>query len=197
MIDEDIESAYVELCSEIEALKRRSYMWFVNGEFAVPVETYSYGGVVQFAEKDEIVSNRESCLDICNIRAVSLEGQLSRLFFLPDRILFISKGVVRSESIHTLRAHEEDVVVKTTQTVQQSAQVVGQTWEYVNNVGAKNESIRFNKEVLLCRYQKLTLSSDRGMLGRILSSQSIAEGSIFFPLRRYTQMFSMVRNISN
>jgi hypothetical protein len=85
------------------------------------------------------------------------------LLFLPDKLFIIQGtriGALNYSDIkissYTSRFIERDGIPK-------DAQVVGQTWEYVNKSGGPDKRFKNNSQLPICLYGKLELTSSSGL----------------------------------
>lgn len=85
------------------------------------------------------------------------------MLFLPDK-LFIMQG----SKIGALNYSDIDSNAHTTrfiesESVPRDAQVVGQTWKYVNKSGEPDRRFKDNRQLPICLYGELELSSTSGL----------------------------------
>lgn len=85
------------------------------------------------------------------------------LLFLPDKLFILQGSKVGalnyndiSSDFHTTRFIENETVPK-------DAQVVGQTWEYVNKTGGPDQRFKKNRQLPVCLYGELGLTSVSGL----------------------------------
>lgn len=85
------------------------------------------------------------------------------LIILPDKVLFVRKRKVGAIdysdfiiNVSSTRFVESDLVPK-------DAQIVGQTWQYVNKNGTPDRRHKDNKQFPVCMYGQITLRSASGL----------------------------------
>ena len=85
------------------------------------------------------------------------------LIILPDKVLFVRKRKVGAIdysdfiiNVSSTRFVESDPVPK-------DAQIVGQTWQYVNKNGTPDRRHKDNKQFPVCMYGQITLRSASGL----------------------------------
>lgn len=93
---------------------------------------------------------------------IPLHGK-ERLIILPDKVFFIRKrkvGMIDYSdfqiTVSTTRFVETDPVPK-------DAQVVGQTWQYVNKNGTPDRRFKNNRQIPVCLYGRINLRSASGL----------------------------------
>ncbi len=97
-----------------------------------------------------------------NIAVPGIETDSRSVYLLPDRVLVLEDGTyadvpwteITTES-HMDRFIEEEAVPP-------DAEIVGRTWKYVNKNGGPDKRFNDNRELPICRYGTLTLTSPRG-----------------------------------
>jgi hypothetical protein len=105
-----------------------------------------------------------------NLPVASFKTGKETLLFLPDKLFIMQGSKIGalnysdiSASIHTTRFVESEAVPK-------DAQVVGETWKYVNKTGGPDKRFSDNKKLPICLYGKLELTSASGLNTVILFS---------------------------
>lgn len=112
-----------------------------------------------------------------NVDVVMLKLRKEKLLLLPDKILIIRGRKIGAESyenlnidVHPQRFIEEDAVPKDTK-------IVGQTWKYVNKNGTADKRFKNNRQLPICLYGEITLTSASGINVMIhCSNLELAEG---------------------
>ena len=98
-----------------------------------------------------------------NLQVASFKAGKETLLFLPDK-LFIIQG----SKIGALNYSDIDTNAHTTRFIEsegvpRDAQVVGQTWKYVNKSGGPDRRFKDNRQLPICLYGELELSSTSGL----------------------------------
>lgn len=107
-----------------------------------------------------------------NLQVASFKSGKETLLFLPDK-LFIMQG----SKIGALNYSDIDSNARTTRFVEsegvpRDTQVVGQTWRYVNKSGGPDRRFKDNRQLPICLYGELELSSTSGLNTVIMFSNS-------------------------
>ncbi len=98
-----------------------------------------------------------------NLQVASFKAGKENLLFLPDK-LFIMQGSkigALNYSDITFNAHTTRFIES--ESVPRDAQVVGQTWKYVNKSGGPDRRFKDNRQLPICLYGELELSSTSGL----------------------------------
>jgi hypothetical protein len=105
-----------------------------------------------------------------NLPVASFKTGKETLLFLPDKLFILQGSKIGalsycdiSASFHTTRFVESEAVPK-------DAQIVDETWKYVNKSGGPDKRFSDNKKLPICLYGKLELTSNSGLNTVILFS---------------------------
>jgi Protein of unknown function (DUF4236) len=112
-----------------------------------------------------------------NLQFPSLPLGKETLYLAPDSILIVSRN-----SVAALHYDDCDIVASTTRFIESGgaptdAQVVGQTWQYVNKNGGPDRRFSNNRQLPICMYGQIDLKSSSGLNERFHCSNSNAAAS--------------------
>ena len=98
-----------------------------------------------------------------NLQVASFKAGKETLLFLPDKLFIIQGNKIGalnysdiSSNAHTTRFIESEGVPR-------DSQVVGQTWKYVNKSGGPDRRFKDNRQLPICLYGEIELSSISGL----------------------------------
>lgn len=86
-----------------------------------------------------------------------------RLIILPNKVFFVRKWKVGMIDYADFRISVSSVRFVETDLVPKDAQVVGQTWQYVNKNGTPDQRFKNNKQIPVCLYGQVFLRSSSGL----------------------------------
>ena len=86
-----------------------------------------------------------------------------RLIILPDKVFFVRKRKVGMIDYSDFRISVSSVRFVETDSVPKDAQIVGQTWQYVNKNGTPDQRFKNNKQIPVCLYGQVFLRSSSGL----------------------------------
>jgi hypothetical protein len=102
----------------------------------------------------------------------------ARLYFLPDRVLLLKSGQLRSLSYSELQFSHDWVGFIEEEAVPRDATVTGTTWRFVNKDGGPDLRFNNNRKLPVVRYGLLTIGASQGLeLELQLSTAGLAEGA--------------------
>lgn len=85
------------------------------------------------------------------------------LIILPDKVFFVRKRKVGMIDYEDFRISVSSVRFVETEPVPKDAQVVAQTWQYVNKNGTPDQRYKNNKQIPVCLYGQVLLRSASGL----------------------------------
>ena len=85
------------------------------------------------------------------------------LIILPDKVFFIRKRKVGMIDYSDFRINVSSTRFVESDPVPRDAQIVGQTWQYVNKNGTPDRRFSNNRQLPICIYGKVILSSPSGL----------------------------------
>lgn len=108
---------------------------------------------------------------IANVDVPVLQASKITLAFYPDRVLAFQGNSVGSIEYADLRVENGPVTFVESGSVPSDATITGQTWQYVNKKGGPDKRFKNNRQMPECRYNRLQISTDRGLDIRLMSSR--------------------------
>lgn len=100
---------------------------------------------------------------IANVDVPIFQATKITLAFYPDRILAFQGKTVGAIDYAELEVENSPVTFVESGAVPSDATVTGQTWQYVNKKGGPDKRFKNNRQMPLCRYNELRLTTGRGL----------------------------------
>ncbi|MDI1267867.1 MAG: DUF4236 domain-containing protein [Polaromonas sp.] len=100
---------------------------------------------------------------VANVAVPVLQATKTTLAFYPDRILAFQGKTVGAIDYADLDVRNSPVTFVESGSVPSDATVTGKTWQYVNKKGGPDRRFKNNREMPLCRYNELRLTTARGL----------------------------------
>lgn len=113
-----------------------------------------------------------------NIAVPSIPAGRETLYFFPDRLLVFSPdgaGAVSYDAL-SIDVHAQRFIES--ERVPADAQVVGQTWQYVNKNGGPDRRFKGNRQIPIALYEELHFQSPTG-LNEVIQLSRIGVGQAF------------------
>lgn len=108
---------------------------------------------------------------VANVDVPVVKTGRTTLAFYPDRILAFQGNSVGAIAYDGLMAAEERTRFIEHESVPSDAQVIDQTWQYVNRNGGPDRRFKNNRQLPICAYSQLNLSTQSGLDIRLLGSR--------------------------
>lgn len=165
-LEQDAEAAYGRLISAFETLTRCAGRWHVaaGGKIQDLTAWKRNAGASMLVDKK--VTTLESTLPKVvrsNVTPPSIHVGRQVLYFMPDLVLVKDGnryGAVGYGDLQTQFAPSNFIE---TGKVPSDAEVVGHTWAHPNKRGGPDRRFKNNRQIPVCRYEALRLSSSTGL----------------------------------
>ena len=108
---------------------------------------------------------------ITNVSIPYLKLSNLELYFLPERLLVKRGGTFAAVFYKNLRITGFTTRFIEDESVPHDAQVIDQTWRYLNKSGGPDRRFNNNRQLPICAYSEYTLSSDTGIYEVITTSK--------------------------
>lgn len=161
--DNEMESAYDRLHDAANRIASCSAAWHVAAAGAVHDRKYHAGASSVVERKSTFVRKDSLPFVKTNIETVALGVGRQVLHFFPDRVLIYDSDGVGGVGYDTLRLQVSTTRFIEDGSVPADAEVVGTTWRYVNKNGGPDRRFKDNRELSVCRYEEISLSSTTGL----------------------------------
>lgn len=159
----EVEAAYASLHGAFGALRSCSRSWHIQARGEVRDAKYHAGasGVVRRKQVALTVGAPPFVKTNVEVPLVPVGRQV--LAFMPDRVLVFESAAVGAVSYPALNLTLTESQFVEDEAVPQDATVVGRTWRFVNKNGGPDRRFKDNREIPICAYDQLRLSSSTGL----------------------------------
>lgn len=161
--DSEMEIAYAQLHSAASQLASCAAAWHIEASGKVHDRKYHAGASNLVKRKNTFIRKAEPPYVKTNIETVAIDVGRQTLHFFPDRILVYDQNGVGAVGYQELRIDVGTTRFIEDDSVPRDAEVVDRTWKYVNKSGGPDRRFKDNKELPVCRYEEVTLSSQTGL----------------------------------
>lgn len=176
--DAHLEATYAQLHSAASQLASCSAAWHIEASGKVHDRKYHAGAGNLVRRKRTSIKKAEPPYVKTNIETISIGVGRQTLHFFPDRVLVYDENGVGAVAYSELRIDVSKTQFIEDDPVPRDAEVVGRTWQYVNKSGGPDRRFKENKELPVCRYEEIALSSASG-LNEVLQLSRCGSGSEF------------------
>lgn len=175
--DPEMEKIYTQFHSATEKMVDCSAAWHIEDRSKVDNRKYHAGASSLVNRKTTFIRKSEPPHVKSNIETIAIGVGRKTLYFFPDRILIYNSNGVEAIGYQELRINvqtsrfiEEGVLPK-------DANVVDRTWKFVNKSGGPDRRFKGNREIPICLYDEISLSSQTGLNEVLQISQSNIAGA--------------------
>jgi len=161
--DPDMENAYGQLHSCAERLADCAAAWHIEAAGKVYDRKYHAGASNLVRRKSTFIRKAEPPYVKTNIETIAVGVGRQTLHFFPERVLVYDRNGVGAVDYKELRVNVAVTKFIESESVPEDAQVVGKTWKYVNKSGAPDRRFKDNKELPVCLYEEISLTSQSGL----------------------------------
>ena len=161
--DQETERLYEELHSSAAEVAACAGTWHISAKGDVHDRKY-FAGATAVVERKRTFVRRESPPFLkTNIDVVAIGVGKQTLYLFPERILVYDASGVGAVSYRDLRVSVREQRFVESDDVPSDANVVDSTWRYVNKRGGPDRRFKDNRELPICQYEEIALSSHTGL----------------------------------
>lgn len=162
-MDEEMEQTYGVLHEWASHLASCARAWHVAAEGRVHDRKYHAGASSLVRRNPTFIGKTEPPYLKTNIETVAIGVGSQVLHFFPDRVLIYDANGVGAVAYDQIQISVRPSRFIEDQPVPQDAQVVDHTWQYVNKRGGPDRRFKNNRQLPVCLYDEVALSSSTGL----------------------------------
>jgi hypothetical protein len=175
--DPEMEQAYGLLHQWAEQLAACTKSWHIEAEGKVRDRKYHAGASSLLRRKPTRIARAHPPYVKTNIETISIGVGRQTLHFFPDRLLVYDTAGVGGVSYSELQIETRQSRFIEDAGVPSDAQVVGQTWKYVNKKGGPDRRFKDNRQLPICLYDEISFQSPSGLNEVVqVSRNGLADG---------------------
>jgi hypothetical protein len=175
--DPQMQKAYQLLHDWSDQLVACARAWHVDARGDVHDPKYHAGAGQIVNRKTISIHKGQPPFIKTNIETIVIPAGSETLYFFPDRVLVFAQNGVGAVNYRDLQIDINDKQFVEDQSVPRDAQVIDYTWQYVNKSGGPDRRFKDNRQIPVCLYEELWLSSQSGLNELIqLSRTGIGDG---------------------
>lgn len=169
--DTESQAAYDDLSAIWMSLNKNQKFWQTVSESSLDRKTSGGAsrGVSRISAK---AINKLPFFVESNVQPFGLKLRKQKVYFLPDKILVVSRLNVGAISYSDVDMEFSTTQFVETAPVPKDAKVVGQTWLKVNKNGTPDKRFKDNRQVPVCEYGKVLVKSGTGLHIELMCSNS-------------------------
>lgn len=161
--DAEMEEAYGRLHGAAEKIAGCAAAWHIEAQGKVRDRKYHAGASSLIQRKTTFIRKAEPPYVKCNIETIAIGVGRQTLHFFPDRVLIYDSNGVGAVGYQELRVSVSPSRFIEATTPPRDAKIVDRTWKYVNKSGGPDRRFKDNRELPICLYDEISLSSQTGL----------------------------------
>lgn len=179
---------YQQLHDSGSRLAGASRTWHVSASAKVLDKKYHSGASAAVRRKPSTLSTGQPPFMACNINPIAIAFSNATFYFFPDRLLIYGKGGAVGALVYS-NLHAEPSVTRFVEdgNVPPDAKVVDRTWRFVNKKGGPDRRFKNNRELPICAYGELALTSESGVSELLMTSHQGLELDFAAALRQMSR----------
>jgi hypothetical protein len=162
-LEPEVETAYERLHEAFGALRSCSRSWHIEARGEVRDRTYHAGASGVVKRKQVALTTGAPPFVKTNVEVPLVPVGNQVLAFMPDRLLVFESAAVGAISYSALDLSVAESQFVEEEALPHDATVVGNTWRYVNKKGGPDRRFKDNREIPICAYEQIHLSSATGL----------------------------------
>jgi len=161
--DPEMEEAYGQLHSAAEKIAGCVTAWHIEAQGNVHDRKYHAGASSLVRRKTTFIRKAEPPYVKSNIETIAIGVGRQTLHFFPDRVLIYDSNGVGAVGYQELRINVQPSRFIEDGAPPRDAKIVDRTWRYVNKSGGPDRRFKDNRELPICLYDEISLSSQTGL----------------------------------
>jgi hypothetical protein len=177
-LDADASKHYQALHDAFDTLSKCGGRWHVDAQVAVGDSKY-HGGAGTSARRSAInLRTGAPSLVKTNIDVPVIPAGKNMLYFFPERLLVFGPSAIGAVGYESLKTDITSTRFVESGSIPADAQVVGNTWRYVNKGGGPDKRFKDNRQLPIALYEEIRFSSASG-LNELLEVSKLGVGRPF------------------
>jgi hypothetical protein len=162
-LEPEFETAYARLHDAFGVLRSCSRIWHIEARGEVLDRKYHAGASGVVKRKQLTLTTGAPPFVKANVEVPLVPAGKQLLAFMPDRLLVFESAAIGAIKYSALALQIVQSQFVEEEAVPPDATVVGKTWRYVNKKGGPDRRFKDNREIPICAYEQIHLSSTTGL----------------------------------
>jgi hypothetical protein len=156
-LDDDVVLRFKKFAQEFDNIAAADRIWNVDLGGLTDDWKHNAGATLIIKRKRASLVYSTPNVIKANIDIPSIIADLENIYFFPDVVLIIEGSRARAISYDKLLISWSDTRFVENERVPSDAQIVGQTWQYVNKKGGPDRRFGYNRQIPQVLYQQMVL----------------------------------------
>lgn len=168
--DEESKENFEQMNKRWKSLNNSKQLWQLTTTAATKDRKHNAGATNLVIRKKIKVSENCPIFFKTDLQFITLSLQNETLIFMPDKILILKGKDVGAISYDNLYISGKEYRFVEEEKVPSDASIVDHTWAKVNKDGSPDKRFKGNRQLPICRYGLIQISTDSGMDIRLCCS---------------------------
>jgi len=193
-LDDEMHASFKKLHECMSSLSRLGATWHISGQAKVHDSKY-HAGAGQLIQRKKIAIDESSPPFVrTNVSVIKVPAKGNTLYFLPDTILVFSGNQVGAIGYADLRLEFNSSRFIEDGGVPHDAKIVDRTWRFVNKNGGPDRRFNNNRQIPICEYEELRLSTDNGLYEVLQLSKTGVSQYMDYAVREMSRCIASLHN---
>lgn len=146
-----------------ELLSQASKVWNISKTSKTNNQKYNAGASTLINRENATLSETQPFYLNCNKKIFTFKTKNESIIILPDVMLLINKRKVGVVSLKNIDYSIKQTRFIEEQKVPTDAQIIDQTWKYVNKNGSPDKRMKNNHPIPICAYAEIQMKNNEGL----------------------------------
>jgi len=169
-LEDDSMEIFRNFCEQFEQLGSCAKKWVIATRNYTSDWKRNAGAGQLVMRKNAFFSYKQPPIVQSNISVPCFSGGKQSVYFLPDLVLIMEGGKIGGITYNDFIVNWQTTIFVETESVPQDANVVGQTWRFVNKKGGPDKRFSNNRQIPKVQYTDMNLIGSSGFRKIILLS---------------------------
>jgi len=169
-LDSEKQDEYYRRLGAWQILAEGDKEWQVTGEYSVSNTRTNAGAQTNINRAVCEIKLTTPFFIKTNVDTIQIKLHKEILLFLPDKVFIVRGGKVHVINYETININVSQTNFIESESVPRDAVVIGSTWLYVNKNGTPDRRYKNNRQLPVCQYGTVQLTSPSGLNFRMMFS---------------------------
>jgi hypothetical protein len=161
-LDDEATTVFNQLKASIRSLAGAKRVWLIESSQATDAKHHA-GADALLTREPILVGVIKPPRIETNVEVLCIDTGGQKLMFFPDRLLVHQRGKYGAVAYQDLKVTLGQTRFREDQGVPSDAQVVGESWQYVNKSGGPDRRFKDNRQIPIALYGEIGLESPTGL----------------------------------
>lgn len=164
------DNLYEKLLNLLKNEPKSEKIWYIEN-IVNNIEKRKNAGAVRSVDlRKLIITNDTPCFMTTNVKCFNLKFLNENIYILPDKVLILKQKRVTAINLKSINIELNTEIFSEFGELASDSEVLYYTWKYVNNNGTPDRRFKDNKQIPVCKYGQIDISSSDGLHVVVMTS---------------------------